>query len=143
MYQEQISDTNLVKDITLSETNKQKLPHNYFLYSTGKRKYYKLTLPENILEDNFDVRLEFEFEGLNLQVFSGNTLINDYFNIDRKFIMYLRDYRDYIKNDNTLIIRTAPKTKHGISNVYNEIEIPLNSNRLSLKSAKKVMLNTL
>ena len=57
--------------------------------------------------------------------------------------MYLRDYRDYIKNDNTLIIRTAPKTKHGISNVYNEIEIPLNSNRLSLKSAKKVMLNTL
>lgn len=143
VYQEQISDTDLVKDITLSETNKQKLPHNYFLYSTGKRKYYKLTLPENILEDNFDARLEFEFEGLNLQVFSGNTLINDYFNTDRKFVMYLRDYRDYIKNDNTLIIRTAPKTRHGISNVYNEIEIPLNSNRLSLKSAKKVMLNTL
>ncbi len=32
--------------------------------TTGKRKYYKLTLPENILEDNFDVRLEFEFAGV-------------------------------------------------------------------------------
>lgn len=75
---------------------------------------------------------------MNLQVFSGNQIINDYFNIDRKLIMNLRDYKEYIEKDFTLIIRTAPKTKFGVSNVYNEIEIPLHSNALSLASAKVI-----
>lgn len=143
IYQEQISDTDLKSDIIFSKTEKQKLPYNYYLYSTGKREYYKIILPNDILKDHFDVRLEFDFNGLNLQVFSGNTLVNDYFNIDRKFIMNLRDYKEYIEKDSTLIIRTAPKTKFGVSNVYNEIEIPLHSNALSLASARVVKLNTL
>ncbi|MGN0535303.1 MAG: hypothetical protein ACI4IR_04800, partial [Eubacterium sp.] len=87
----------------------------------------------------FDVVLEFDFDGLNLQVFSDKTLINDYFNIDRKFVMHLRDYKEYIENGNTLTIRTAPKTKFGISNVYNEIPIPLYSDKLSLKSARAIV----
>ena len=52
--------------------------------------------------------------------------------------MNLRDYKEYIEKDSTLIIRTAPKTKFGVSNVYNEIQIPLYSNALSLKSAKVI-----
>ena len=142
VYCEQISDIDVKNEITLTKTSKQKLPYNYFLYSTGKRGYYELRLPKNILKNRFDVVLEFCFDGLNLQVFSGKTLINDYFNINRKFVMHLRDYKEYIKKDNTLVIRTAPKTKFGISNVYNEIDVPLNSNYLSLKSAKIVKLNT-
>ena len=140
---EQITYTDLINEITLTKTGKQKLPYNYFLYSTGKREYYKLILPKDILKNNFDVVLEFSFDGLNLQVFSGKTLINDYFNINRKFVMHLRDYKKYLEKDNTLIIRTAPKTKLGISNVYNEITIPLYSQALSLKSARVVKLNTL
>lgn len=142
VYQEQISAIDLKDEIEFSKTQKRKLPYNYFLYSTGKRGYYKLVLPKDILKDNFDIRLEFDFLGLNLQVFSADTIINDYFNIDKKFVMYLRDYKKYIEKDNTLIIRTSPKTKFGISNVYNEIDIPLDSNYLSLKSAKVVRLNT-
>ena len=142
VYCEQISDIDVKNEITLTKTSKQKLPYNYFLYSTGKRGYYELRLPKNILKNRFDVVLEFCFVGLNLQIFSGKTLINDYFNINRKFVMHLRDYKEYIKKDNTLVIRTAPKTKFGISNVYNEIDVPLNSNYLSLKSAKIVKLNT-
>lgn len=142
VYQEQISAIDLKDEIEFSKTQKRKLPYNYFLYSTGKREYYKLVLPKDILKDNFDIRLEFDFLGLNLQVFSADTIINDYFNIDKKFVMYLRDYKKYIEKDNTLIIRTSPKTKFGISNVYNEIDIPLDSNYLSLKSAKVVRLNT-
>lgn len=141
IYQEQICDVDLKEKILLSKAKKQKLPYDYYLYSTGKREYYKLTLPQNILKDNFDVRLEFNFLGLNLQIFSGTTLINDYFNTDCKFVMYLRDYKKYIEKDNTLIIKTVPKTKFGISNVYNEIDVPLNSNYLSLSSAKIVKLN--
>ncbi|MGN0527778.1 MAG: beta-galactosidase [Eubacterium sp.] len=135
---EQITDTDLINEITLTKTSKQKLPYNYFLYSTGKRSYYELKIPKDILKNRFDVVLEFCFDGLNLQVFSGKTLINDYFNIDRKFVMHLRDYKQYIESNSTLIIRTAPKTKFGISNVYNEIPVPLYSDRLSIKSAKAV-----
>ena len=141
IYCEQAVGSNLINEISLKKIKKQKLPYNYFLYSTGKRCYYELRMPKDILRSNFDVRLEFDFDGLNLQVFSGDTLVNDYFNIDRKFVMYLRDYKKYIENDNKLIIRTAPKTAHGISNVYNEINVPLNSNRLSLSSAKIIELN--
>ncbi len=129
--------------ISLNRCEKKKLPYNYFLYSTGRRSYYELKLPNDILENRFDIKLEFDFDGLNLQVFSGKALINDYFNIDRKFVMHLRDYKKYIEKNSALIIRTAPKTKFGISNVYNEIPIPLNSDKLILKSAKVIELNTL
>ena len=127
-------------EIALTKTSQQKLPYNYFLYSTGKRGYYELKLPKNILDNRFDVVLEFDFDGLNLQVFSGKTLINDYFNIDRKFVMHLRDYKDYIENNQALIIRTAPKTKFGISNVYNEIDIPFYSDRVVINSAKIIQI---
>ncbi|MGN0521758.1 MAG: hypothetical protein ACI4IQ_03875, partial [Eubacterium sp.] len=127
-------------EITLIKTSKQKLPYNYFLYSTGKRSYYELKLPSDILKNRLDVVLEFDFDGLNLQVFSGKTLINDYFNIDRKFAMHMRDYKQYINKNQTFIIRTAPKTKFGISNVYNEIPIPLNSNALKINSAREIQI---
>ena len=143
IYCEQASDIDLKNDISLNRCEKKKLSYNYFLYSTGRRSYYELKLPKDILDNRFDVKLEFDFDGLNLQVFSGNTLINDYFNIDRKFVMYLRDYKKYIEKNSTFIIRTAPKTKFGISNVYNEIPIPLNSDKFILKSAKVIELNTL
>lgn len=141
VYCEQITDTDIKNEITLTKTNKRKLPYNYYLYSTGRRSYYELKLPENILDNRFDVKLEFDFDGLNLQVFSGETLINDYFNIDRKFVMYLRDYKKYIAKNQTLIIRTTPKTKFGISNVYNEIPVPLHSDRLVLNSAEVVKIS--
>lgn len=143
IYCEQKTDIDLKNNISLAKCEKKNLPYNYFMYSTGKRSYYELKLPKDILEERFDVKLEFDFDGLNLQVFSGNTLINDYFNIDRKFVMYLRDYKKYIEKNNTFIIRIAPKTKFGISNVYNEISVPLYSDRLVLTSAKVVELNTI
>nr|MDE5974132.1 beta-galactosidase [Eubacterium sp.] len=143
IYCEQETGMDLKNNISLAKCTKKNLSYNYFLYSTGKRSYYELKLPKDILDEHFDVKLEFDFDGLNLQVFSGNTLINDYFNIDRKFVMHLRDYKKYIEKNNTFIIRTAPKTKFGISNVYNEISVPLYSDRLALTSARVVELNTI
>lgn len=141
IYCEQITDTDHKNEITLTKTNKRNLPYNYYLYSTGRRSYYELKLPENILYSCLDVVLEFDFDGLNLQVFSGDTLVNDYFNIDRKFVMHLRDYKKYIAKNRVMIIRTAPKTKFGISNVYNEISVPLYSDRLVLNSAKEIKVS--
>jgi len=143
IFAEKTADVGLENKITMSGIGKMKLPYNYYMYSFGRRSYFRLTLPQNILKEYRDVELTFDFEGLNLQVFSGKTLINDYFNIDKKFVMRLRDYKGYIEKDPVLIIRTAPKTRIGISSVYNEIEIPFNSHRLELKSAMAVYASEL
>lgn len=138
VFCEKITDTDLKNEFSLTKCDKVSLPHNFYLYSTGRRSYYRLKIPKDILKEHFDIMLEFYFTGLNLQVFSGKTLINDYFNIDRKFVMCLRDYQQYLENGSDLIIRTAPKTKHGISNAYNEIIIPLHSDKLELKKASVI-----
>lgn len=64
----------------------RRLKYDYFLYSIGRRAFYNLKMPKNILDGVFDIELVFDFKGLNLQVFSGGKLINDYFNIDGKFV---------------------------------------------------------
>lgn len=142
VFYEQCTDLDLKNTISLKKIKPKKLPYSYFLYSTGKRGYYALEFPAGILKDRFDVCLTFDFHGLNLQVFHGGTLINDFFNINGKFEMHLRDYAAYLAKDPVFTIRTAPKTKHGISNVYHEILIPLHSNALRLQSAKVIQLRT-
>lgn len=135
IFCEKESGEDIGEKLALCECEKRLLPYDYFLYSTGRRGYYRLVMPKDILKRFFDIRLEFDFDGLNLQVFSGKTLVNDYFNIDGKFVMYLRDFRKYIESAGEFIIRTAPKTKRGVSRVYSELPLPLHSNRLELKKA--------
>ena len=122
----------------LQQSERQKLPYGYYLYSTGKRAYYTLRLPKDVLKDRFDVRLTFQFDGLNLQVFSGDTLVNDSFNIDGRFVMHLRDFRAYLEKSPVLTIRAVPRTKVGISHVYCEKPIPLHETRLRLLSAEVI-----
>ena len=140
ILEERLSEEDYKAQFTLQKCEKMELPYNYFLYSTGRRGYYKLHVPSELVNASHDIRLEFAFDGLNLQVFSGRTLINDYFNIDRKFVMHLHDYKKYLQADPVLVIRTAPKTKFGISNVYNEVAVPLYSNHLALTSARPVLV---
>lgn len=140
ILEECLSEEDYKAQFTLQKCEKMELPYNYFLYSTGRRGYYKLHVPSELVNASHDIRLEFAFDGLNLQVFSGRTLINDYFNIDRKFVMHLHDYKKYLQADPVLVIRTAPKTKFGISNVYNEVAVPLYSNHLALTSARLVLV---
>lgn len=80
-----------------------------------------MNIDSNVLNDYFDIELQFDFSGLNLQVFSGDILINDYFNIDGNFAMRLCEYKDYIAKG-PLIIRTAKRIKFGVGNVYQEIK---------------------
>lgn len=121
--------------VSLKPCGKKRLPFNYFLYSHGKRTYYALTIRPEALRSHFDVRLVFAFDGLNLQVFSGQTLINDFFNIDGRFEMCLREYRRYLERDGQLIIRAVPKTKWGVGNVYQEAALPCGTTGLRLLEA--------
>lgn len=135
VYCERAAGPDLKDSFVLRKCEAKPLPYNKYLYSTGKRAYYELKLPADEIRRHPDVRLEFAFTGLNLQVFCGETLIDDCFNIDGTYVMHLRDYLRYLDKTDTFIFRAAPKTKSGLSAVYNEIPIPLNSTGIALKSA--------
>ena len=116
----------------------RRLPCAHELYSHGKRRYYRLKLPGDILTGRKDVELEFAFSGLNVQVFSGQTLLNDHFNIDSRFRMRLREYQSFLERDDTLVFRTVPRTRFGVSNVYCEKPLPLYENTLRLLRASVI-----
>ena len=56
--------------IALEETSKVSLPYGYYLYSYGKRRYYRLKIDRKLLENRFDVKLTFSFIGKAGKVFS-------------------------------------------------------------------------
>lgn len=66
-YRECVSD-GTSQTVTLREIDKIKLSYDHYLYSYGKRKYYRLEIDKSLLENN-DVILDFDFVGLNLHVF--------------------------------------------------------------------------
>lgn len=128
----------LMDFVHLSSCGPQKLPYNHYLYSAGKRHYFSLTIDPSLLERYDDVRLEFDFTGLNLQVFSGGRLINDYFNTDGHFVMYLKEYASAIKADPVLVIKAVPATRYGVGHVYHEINMPVGKVQLRLIQALAV-----
>lgn len=121
--------------ISLSQSKAVKLPYNYFLYSHSKRHFYSLKIDPSLFKEYPDVRLEFAFTGMNLQVFSGNTLINDHFNIDGNFVMYLKEYAELLKQNRELIIKAVPVGTHGAANVYMEQKMPVGKVELKLTGA--------
>ena len=123
--------------IKLSRCGKVSLPHSYYIYSHGKKQYYTLEIDPSLLEECFDIELQFDFSALNLQVFSGKTLINDWFNINGNFVMRLREYKDY-KNGRDLLTPPAERTKFGVGNVYQEIMPPKRETHLKLAAVKKI-----
>ena len=84
------------------------------------------------------MKLTFAFTGLNLQVFGGKKLLNDYFNTDGEFVMCLREYRCEIARYGELLIKAAPAARHGVGNVYHEIEMKPGAVSLRLLHAEEV-----
>lgn len=124
--------------VTLYRTGRTRLPYGYYLYSHGKRKYYSLRISGEILDKYNDIEVTFNFTGLNLQLFCGKTLIDDYFNTNGKYVIRLREFERYIRSGKELIIKTAPPTKFGIGNVYNEINLMSDENDLTLALVKSI-----
>lgn len=137
---QQTEAVSLLGDISFGPAKPVRLPYNYFLYSHGKRSFYSLKVPAALLEQHADIRLEFDFTGLNLQVFSGQTLINDYFNIDGHFVMYLKEYAQYLKQNPELIIKAVPTQRHGVAHVFMEREMPCGVVDLKLTCARGLQI---
>lgn len=124
--------------VTLSPCKKSKLPYNYYLYSHGKRRYYSLSFGENITDGYEDLQLQFEFSGLNLQVFWEGQLIDDYFNTNGIYTLRIGSYLELLKMHGELIIKTVPPTRFGVGNVYSEMGLQAGQNSLELRSVSSV-----
>lgn len=118
-------------NFALSQTEKIRLPHGYYLYSYSPRYFYKLKLDKQLIANNFDVTLKFTFKGLNLQVFAGDKLIDDYFNTNGSYILHFRQIARYIGDNDYLIIK-AVGASFGVGKVYSEIDIQKNKAQLTL-----------
>lgn len=127
------------KSISLEKCKAVHLPYNSYLFSHGRRHYYKLTIDKVALAKYEDIQVEIDFTGLNLQVFSGKQIVDDYFNTNGKYIFRTSDIKRYLDKDNTLIIKAVPATSFGVSKVYNEINIPVGQVKLSLNSATPII----
>lgn len=101
-----------------------KLPYNHYLYSHGKRGYYRLRIPLESLQNLDDAVLDFRFQGLNLQVFCGGVLVDDYFNTDGFYHLHLRHFWELLHRfHGEILLKTAAPTAHGIGHVYSEIQM--------------------
>lgn len=134
------TENDLSSFVKLTESAKKKLPYGYYLYSFSKRKYFTLQIDKDILKNRFDVELVFDFSGLNLQLFCGETLIDDYFNTDGKYVLRLREFKDFVEQGGVFTFKTVAPTSFGVGNVYNEIGLEAGSNSLALSSVKEVHL---
>lgn len=127
--------------VRLRRIQKIKLPFDSYLYSHGKRGYYRLNIQMDLLGELDDLVVELAFQGLNLQVFCGGTLVDDYFNTDGLFELHIRHFRDLlVQNHGEVILKTAASTNHGIGNVYSEIPMPAGMENLSVKKVRPVIL---
>lgn len=118
--------------ISLYDGNYTDLCCNHYLYSYGKRRFYGLKLNYDVLKRNDDVEIVMNFSGLNLQLYDGKKLIDDYFNTNGKYVLKLSYLRDIMASD-TLTIVTVPPTKHGVGKVYNEIGLKAGENELTIE----------
>ncbi|MEG1963832.1 MAG: beta-galactosidase [Clostridia bacterium] len=122
---------------TLCKAKKCHLPHGYYLYSYGKRKYYTLKIEQSLLDKYDDIELEFSFSGLNLQLFAGSVLLDDYFNTDGKYKvrlkMFYKEMKDTQINNNQ---QNTSKAEENNQLNTNETEENNQQNTIKVENSK-------
>lgn len=123
--------------VKITETAKKRLPFSSYMFSRGKKLYYNIRIDKDILKDCEDVEITIPFKGLNVQLFCGQNIVDDYFNTDGKFVFRLaRLVRKYNSFDYTMRICAATAT--GSGNVYNEIGIAADEVKVEKPQIKKI-----
>lgn len=142
VYCEAPAEEDFAAEIRIAPCEKRDLPHEFYMNATGDIGYYEVTLPKDIMKDRFDVRLQFAFNGLNLQVFSDETMIDDLFGIDGVYELYLRDYKEILAKNNKLTVRITEKTAKDKELVYSEIPVKEGKTEFKILSAKEIIKKT-
>lgn len=127
--------------VRLVRIGKVKLPYDHYLFSRGDRGYYRLQFELDRLREFDDVVLDLRFRGLNLQVFCGGVLVDDYFNTDGVYHLHIRHFRDLLaRSGGEVLIKTSAPTAHGVGHVYNEIDLQPGEKSLSLVAVHPIHL---
>lgn len=127
--------------VRLERIGKVRLPHDSYLYSRGDRGYYRLNFQMDQLREFDDVAVDIRFRGLNLQVFCGGVLVDDYFNTDGYYHLHIRHFRDLLeRSGGEVLIKTSAPTAHGVGHVYSEIEIKPDFEDLTLENVRPIRL---
>lgn len=134
----------LPKDaVRLEAIPPKKLPYNSFLYSKGKRSFYRIKVDQDTLLRFDDLVVSFSVRGLNLQTFHSGTLVDDYFNTDGRYVLCLNRLKERLLLNNELIIKIAAAANFGAGNVYNEIGIVPNETDLKILSVTPTVRKTI
>lgn len=127
--------------VRMERIGKVKLPYDYYLFSRGDRGYYRLNFQMDQLREFDDVAVDIRFRGLNLQVFCGGVLVDDYFNTDGYYHLHIRHFRDLLeRSGGEVLIKTSAPTAHGVGHVYSEIEMKPGFEDLTLENVRPIRL---
>lgn len=135
IYKEDIVPQNIHK-FSLCETDARPLPHDEYLFSGTERHYYALHLDREMILSHFDTIVKIRFTGLNLQLFNGEKLIDDYFNTDGIYELHTRQLLREMDFDKEFILKAVGAEPSGEAHVYNEIDIPNYEVALSIESVE-------
>lgn len=111
---------------------KMRLKYNSYMFSFGKRAYYKLTLPK--VSDCDDMEITLAFGGLNLQMFCRGKIVDDCFNTNGFYTFRLSG----VGRHDEYVIRVCAPTSFGGGNVYNEISLTPGNTFLAVHSFKRI-----
>ena len=127
--------------VRMERIGKVKLPYDRYLFSRGDRGYYRLNFQMDRMREFDDVVLDIRFRGLNLQVFCGGVLVDDYFNTDGYYHLHIRHFRDLLeRSGGEVLIKTSAPTAHGVGHVYSEIEMKPGVEDLTLEKVRPIRL---
>lgn len=126
--------------VDLKRVDPVKLPFDTYMFSSGKREFYRLSFDNGILDEG-DVEVTLAFNGLNLQIFKNQKLVDDCFNIDGKCVFRLARIVGEEKGRAELTIRACAATARGKGNVYNETGIVPGQTQVSVHEIKKITIN--
>ena len=86
------------------------------------------------MKDCDDAEITLFFGGLNLQIFSGKDIVDDYFNTDGNCVFRLSG----IGGSGEFTVRVCAPASFGAGCVYNEIGLKPGCTELSLKAVKRI-----
>lgn len=138
-YVQEVKEKSVANIASLSEISPVKCKYDYYLYSSGKRKFYQLSIDTKALDNVKDIQIDLDFKGLNLQIFHNGNIVDDYFNTDGVCTFRLMRLKDKLLQNNKLIIKACSSTASGVGNVYNEIGMKPNEVEIKIKNVINIL----
>lgn len=119
-------------DISLEQIRTKRVKYEHYLFSHGRKKMYKLTIPADAVTDFYECKIDFDIKGSVAQCYCGGVLMADLFNYDGILTICTRRFSEKIKKGMPIIIKVSPIGKH--RPIYFEHEMERGVAELQIKS---------